>query len=123
MKKFLAISIVALLVSGCASIELETQGKKVMVSPNAPPKGCKYVGQVIGNQGNFFTGGWTSNKNLEVGAMNDMKNEAGKLGANYVQVITNRAGNTGAANSYGGSFQQTNVTNVGNAYRCPASAL
>ena len=63
--------------------------------------------------------------------MNDIKNKASRLGANYIQLITNRAGVTG---SMGGSFdrhggfvsggsEQTNVTNLGNAYRCDPKAI
>lgn len=77
------------------------------------------MGQVIGNQGNVFTGPWTSNKNLEQGAINDMKNQASQLGANYVQIITSRAGKTGSFHRSGGSMEQTNVTYTGNAYQCP----
>lgn len=131
MKKLVAVSALAILVSGCASIQLEPQASRIIASPNAAPKGCKYLGQVVGNQGNFFTGGWTSNRNLEEGAMNDLKNRAGKLGANYIQLVTNRAGVTG---SMGGSFdqhggfmsgssEQTNVTNLGNAYVCPPKSI
>jgi hypothetical protein len=131
MKKLVAVSALAILMSGCASIQLDPQSARVIASPNPAPKGCKYLGQVVGNQGNFFTGGWTSNRNLEEGAMNDLKNQAGKLGANYIQLVTNRAGVTG---SMGGSFdqhggfmsgssEQTNVTNLGNAYTCPPKSI
>jgi hypothetical protein len=85
----------------------------------------------VGNQGNFFTGNYTSNRNLEEGAMNDLRNKASKLGANYIQLVTNRAGVTG---SMSGSFDkhggfmsggsaQTNVTNLGNAYHCDPKAI
>lgn len=123
MKKFIISSGVIMLMVGCSSIEVTPNGSKVIVSPNPAPTGCKYVGQVVGNQGNFFTGDWTSNKNLEEGAMNDLKNKAGEIGANYVQLLTNKAGQTGSWNSYGGSMNQTNVTNLGNAYKCPESAI
>lgn len=112
--------IAAALLSSCSSIPLNTGASQVIVSPNPVPKGCVYKGQVVGNQGNFFTGDWTSNKNLEEGALNDMKNQAHNAGANYVQLITNRAGNTGSANS---GWEQTSVTNSGNAYSCPAKAI
>lgn len=109
---------VAILMSSCASLKLEPQAQLVQVTPNPPSKDCRYVGQVIGNQGNFFTGPWTSNKNLEQGAINDMRNQAAKLGANYIQIITTRAGNTGSYNGTSGDFSQTNVTYNGNAYFC-----
>ncbi|ARG96780.1 DUF4156 domain-containing protein [Legionella micdadei] len=126
MKKLLSISAITLILSGCAAIPTDPQATRVIVSPNPVPKGCKYVGQVVGNQGNFFTGGFTSNRNLEEGAMNDLRNKAAKLGANYVQLVTNRAGVTGSTSGsfdrhggfVSGGSQQTNVTNLGNAYVC-----
>jgi hypothetical protein len=121
----LRLSISILLIgtlTACASIQLRSEAERIIVSRNPAPKGCKYVGHVIGSQGGSWSGGWTSNKNLAEGAFNDMKNKAAKLGANYVQLETNQAGVTGSAGMYsgtgGGSTQQTDVTNVGNAYRC-----
>jgi hypothetical protein len=125
-----------LTITGCASVELESGADNVLVSPEKPPKGCKYLGQATGNQGNFFTGAYTSNKNLESGSMNDLRNQAAKKGANYIQMLTNRAGVTGSGSSSwstgsnglsvgGGSYssQQTNVTTLGNAYHCPQSVI
>ena len=129
MKKFAGtvVGAVSILLSGCAAIPLEPQANLIIASPNQAPKSCKYVGQVIGNQGNFFSGNYTSNQHLEQGAMNDMKNKANKLGANYIQLITTRAGVTGSlggsAGSFSGGAAQTNVTNVGNAYKCPAKTI
>jgi hypothetical protein len=112
------------LLSGCQAIPILPEANQVIASPNPVPQGCRYKGQVFGHQGNAFSGGFTSNRNLEVGAMNDLKNEALKLHANYVQIITSRAGITGSystdGDGYGaGRSQQTNITNVGNAYSCP----
>lgn len=129
MKNVPGITIAAfsIILAGCAAIPLDPQATRVIASPNPAPKGCKYVGQVSGNQGNFFTGDYTSNVHLEEGAMNDMKNKASKLGANYIQVITNRAGNTGSVGGnngmVSGHISQTNVTNMGNAYICPPSSV
>ncbi|WP_419420160.1 DUF4156 domain-containing protein [Legionella sp. D16C41] len=132
MKKILVISSFTLLFAGCAAIPPEPQAVRgVIVSPKAAPQGCKYLGQVVGNQGNFLTGGFTSNRNLEEGAMNDLKNKAIKLGANYIQLLTNRAGTTGSMSGFNaqnngymsGSSQQTNVTNLGNAYICSPKAI
>lgn len=131
MKQLFSISALALIISGCASIPADPQAALILASPNPAPKGCKYLGQVIGNQGNFFTGNYTSNRNLEEGAMNDLKNKANKLGANYIQIITNRAGVTGSMSGsidrhggfMSGSSAQTNVTNLGNAYRCDPKSI
>lgn len=131
MKQLVIISILAILLISCAAIKVEPGAARIIASPNPAPKGCKYLGQVVGNQGNFFTGGFTSNRNLEEGAMNDLKNQAARLGANYIQLVTNRAGVTGSMNgslSSNGSFingrsEQTNVTNLGNAYRCSPESI
>ncbi|HAT8858897.1 TPA: DUF4156 domain-containing protein [Legionella pneumophila subsp. pneumophila] len=131
MKKLLSASVITLMITGCAAIPADPQTERVIASPNPAPKGCKYVGQVVGNQGNFFTGGFTSNRNLEEGAMNDLKNKASKKGANYIQLVTNRAGVTGSMSGsfdrhggfMSGGSEQTNVTNLGNAYICPPKAI
>ncbi|HHT8302732.1 TPA: DUF4156 domain-containing protein [Legionella pneumophila] len=131
MKKLLSASVITLMITGCAAIPADPPAERVIASPNPAPKGCKYVGQVVGNQGNFFTGGFTSNRNLEEGAMNDLKNKASKKGANYIQLVTNRAGVTGSMSGsfdrhggfMSGGSEQTNVTNLGNAYICPPKAI
>ncbi len=133
MKKTILITGIASLLVGCSSVVLEPGAHAIIASPNKAPKVCKYLGQVVGNQGNFLTGGFTSNRNLEAGAMNDLRNQAHKLGANYIQIITSRAGVTGSMSGgtlgYGspgymsGSSQQTNVTNLGNAYHCPPQSI
>ncbi len=127
MIKLFARLLLITCLSSCSSIIPTAQGNKVLVSPNNPPPGCKFLGQVTGNQGNFFTGDFTSNQNLEEGSMNDLRNKAAELGANYVQLLSNRAGITGSQHGEGGYFSghssQTNVTNLGNAYHCAESAI
>ncbi len=119
-RKLLTTLLLASLI-GCSAIQLRPEAARVIVSRNAAPKGCKFIASVTGSQGDFFRGGYTSNKNLAEGAMNDLKNQASDLGANYVQLETNQAGVTGSGGSYGGGgggMAQTDVTNTGNAYRC-----
>lgn len=115
--------VIAMLLNACASIKLEPPAAKMLVSYEPAPKGCHYLGQVIGNQGNFFTGPWTSNKNMEEGAMNSIRNQASTIGANYIQLMINRAGNTGNSISGLSGWQQTNVINLGNAYLCPNASI
>ena len=115
----LSLSVPAVILAGCSSVTLNPKAAHVIASPSRPPRGCKFLGQVNGTQGNFFTGGWTSNRNLEQGAQNDMRNKAANLGGNYVQLITNRASSTGGSNN----LQQTGVTTIGNVYRCPPSLI
>ena len=57
MKKLLSISALAIMIGGCSSIPIDPQASRIIAAPNPAPKGCKYLGQVVGNQGNFFTGG------------------------------------------------------------------
>lgn len=130
MKRILTLSAAAALLASCASIPLDPQAARIIASPNPAPKSCKYLGQIVGNQGNFFTGDFTSNRNLEEGAMHDLKNQAVKIGANYIQLVTNRAGVTGSMhgttgyNGYvSGHSTQTNVTNLGNAYKCAPKTI
>ena len=105
------------MLTACAVVELEPGAQQVRLITHEP-QGCQYLGEVTGNQGNMFTGGVTSNANLETGARNDMKNKAYKVGANTVQLLTNRAGQTGGFGQGSGSMEQTNVTYTGVAYQC-----
>jgi hypothetical protein len=115
------------LLAGCAATEIRSGAEKIIVTRQAAPKTCKFAGQVLGEQGGAISGAWTSNKNLAQGAMNDMRNKALGLGANYVVLEESKAGNTMSGGGSGGLFsasgQQTDVTQVGNAYRCPPADI
>lgn len=108
---------------GCAAVKLNSNAQKVLVSPNKPAKGCKYLGQATGSQGNTFTGDLTSNKNLDAGSMNDVRNQAANMSGNYVQILTNRASIAGGGGGYdgtgGGGISQSTATVIGNVYKCP----
>ena len=67
-------------------VGLESGSQQIRIVTNEP-QGCDYIGEVTGSQGNFLTGAFTSNANLETGARNDMKNQANKIGANTVQLL------------------------------------
>ena len=108
-----ALIIAALIFSGCSAQKTIPGAQQVEMVIDAPNKeNCIFLGEVVGSQGNWFTGDFTSNKNLVVGARNEMKNLAHELGANvvYVQNIKN-------TNAYG-SMGTTNTTGIGKAYRC-----
>lgn len=121
MKKII-LGAMLLSLMGCAAAQLTPGAEKVRFM-QSEPKGCKYVGEATGNQGNFFTGGWTSNENLETGARNTLKNKAKEMGGNVVVILTNRAGQTGSYGQYGGGSQQTNVALTGTVFNCPDSVL
>ena len=115
MRRFCLFSFVVL--AGCSVTPLQTGAEGVRVTNTEPASECKFLGDITGNEGNAFTGSFTSNENLETGARNDLKNKAAALGGNVVVLITQRAGQTGSGDTGGA---QTNVTLSGNVYRCPA---
>ncbi len=110
-----------LLTLGCAATQLNPGAERVLVTHAPAPRECRFAGTVIGDQGGSLSGPFTSNRNLAEGAVNDMKNKARDMGANYVVLETTTAGNTisgGPRDIHGG---QTDVTHMGNAFVCPAS--
>jgi hypothetical protein len=117
--KRIILSLIAITLTGCSADSLSPGAAKVRITNNEPGKECTYLGDVTGNQGNFLTGGFTSNSNLETGARNDLKNQAVSMGGNVVSILTQRAGQTGSLYDGSGSTEQTNVTIAGNVYRCP----
>ena len=118
-----ALGLLASLLVGCAASPLQSGAERVIVARQTPPQSCKFVGAVVGSQGDFLTGPYTSNKNLAQGALNDLRNRAFALGANFVSLQSETAGQTGGGSSYEGtgsySSGQTDVTKTGNAYTCP----
>jgi len=120
-------AVMAIGMSGCAAKAIRPGAERVIVSRQSAPKTCKFKGQVLGEQGGAIWGGLTSNKNLALGAMNDIRNNAMELGANYVVLEDSRAGQTITGSGSNGfssaSGQQTDVTQVGNAYLCPAGEI
>ena len=132
MKAKTLIPVYALLVA-CSANPVMPGAEKVRITLTEP-KDCKYLGDATGNQGNKFTGKWTSNSDLETGARNELKNEAFKLGGDTVFVLSNRAGETsqstvsGSSNAYGGTgggningygmSQTTNITYSGTVWKC-----
>lgn len=124
MLRNLVLSLVVLSLTGCQSIKLSPGAEQVRLTLTEPNQQCEYLGDITGNQGDFFTGEFTSNANLETGARHDLKNKALALGGNTVFLLTQRAGQTASYDSeFGGGSQQTNVTLSGNVYRCPRTKL
>lgn len=118
MKTILIVLLLSTL-AGCSSIQVETAANGIRLTHNEPRETCTFLGDITGSQGDFFTGSFTSNADLETGARNDLKNKALQLGGNTVYLLTQRAGQTGHYdNEFGGGTQQTNVTLSGNVYHC-----
>jgi hypothetical protein len=124
--RFLSGLIAITLLASCSAVQLRPEAEQIRIV-SEQPKGCAYLGEVVGSQGNLLVGHITSNETLERGALNDLKNKASAMGANILQIINSRAGQTGqfqssgvgATSQGGGLLMQTNVTYVGIAYKCP----
>ena len=112
MYKIIMITLI-MIISGCSAIKVIPEAKSVeIINEPVDRKKCKFLGEIIGSQGNWVTGDFTSNESLVKGARNELRNEAYKLGANivYIQDMKN-------TNAYGSSGT-TNTTAVGKAYKC-----
>ena len=75
----------AVALSGCAATQVTQPGSAVEVVTQKP-SGCRSLGEAVGSQGNVFSGDFTTDQNLLVGARNDLRNKAAALGGNVVQV-------------------------------------
>ncbi len=107
------ILILFILILGCSAKELKPDAPSISLVKTKPGSSCKYLGKIHGNQGNFFTGDFTSVENLEKGAENSLKNEAFSRGANTVHVIEEMWGHHGSYGSRGDKHF------LGDAYSCP----
>lgn len=103
----------AVTLAGCAATPATPQGAVVELV-NARPAGCKALGEVVGKQGNVFSGDFTTNENLMVGARNDMRNKAAAMGANVVQMQDT----LNSTHPY--STGAVSTTIVGMAFACPS---
>ena len=101
-------------VTGCSAISAKPEAKSIAILTEAPDdvKRCRFLGEVSGSQGNWFTGAYTSDKNLLVGARNDLRNATFELGGNAVHI--QHVSNSGRYEASGNA----NTTIIGNAYDC-----
>ena len=98
------------MIAACAAKRLEPQGGTVQIVYEKPEGNCRRMYDVVGSQGNWFTGAHTSNKNLAEGAMNDLRNQAGAMGGTHVW-IHQQAMNTSG-------YSTTNSLVMGTVYKC-----
>lgn len=105
--------VAVLMLCACSAINVKRGAELVRVTNKEPGRECKFLGDVTGSQGNRFTGGFTSDADLETGARNDLKNKGFDLGGNVVYLLIQRDSQTGDTRD------RKNVTLVGNVYRCP----
>ncbi|MDC0535987.1 DUF4156 domain-containing protein [Francisellaceae bacterium] len=88
IKYAIPLAILSLTIASCTMVPPNSLNKpeynNIRVTNLSPPKNCKYLGEVYGSQGNWFSGIFTANVYLVMGAMNDLRNNAAEMGANYV---------------------------------------
>ena len=114
MNKTLKYASIILLGCGtlsCAPVQLHPDNEAVrLIFYNEPglaknlPQ-CAYLGPIVSSYGRWFNYLFISNADLTQGAIDDMYNEANKIGANVVYINDNI------------DFT-TSVTLLGQAYRC-----
>jgi len=107
MKKAFFLGFIPLLLLACSTTPLkkEAQSTRIFFSPEEV-KGCKYLGEVIGSEGYWYSSWLTSNRNLATGSLNDLRNNAQKIGADSIFIPTNLL------------LFKTSVTFIGQAYSC-----
>lgn len=66
---------------------------------------CSFVGDVVGTEGHWYNYLFITNKDLTLGALHDLKNQASKMGADSIYLSHNMHFNT-------------SVTLLGQAYAC-----
>jgi hypothetical protein len=105
---------------GCATADLSAAGERIATAQSAPvdagwdPASCKQLGYLVGRGGGSFGGGWITNEDLIRYAMNDLRNKAAAMGANYVQHDSPSLGQSGS----NGSTTTSTATVSGTAYSC-----
>ncbi|ASI91585.1 DUF4156 domain-containing protein [Vibrio mediterranei] len=125
MMKKLVLTLCVTSLLGCTAKPLN-QGASTVRVMNATPENCEFLGEVDGSQGNWFTADLTSDRDIIIGARNEMKNQAHALGANIVVIkksVDNsnagisgyKSGSSAAISSTKGTYSSTLI---GEAFRC-----
>ena len=105
------ILLICLVVSACTVIQSHPENNPVrLVQKNelnivaADNKAdCRYLGEIIGSEGHWYTYLFISNTNLTQGAINDLYNKANEVGANVV-FISDDINFTTSVTFYGQSY-------------------
>jgi len=96
MKKIF-ISLFVLLFVSCAATKLLPEASKILIVNEKPDENVYvFIGEVVGSEGNYWSGDLTSNEELLIGARNKLRNEAFKLGGDivYMQSASTTEDNT-----------------------------
>jgi hypothetical protein len=107
------VGLVLLCLLACRTATLEKGAEEVTASRNPAPAGCTSLGYLTGKGGGTFGGAYISNESLIEYALNDLRNQAAELGANYLHHDPPQLGS--------GDGTTTTATMTGTAYRCSGS--
>jgi hypothetical protein len=110
MSSLFFLVVASMPVLACSTPSLSPDAAKVVASRRPPPPECETVKYIVGEGGGTFGGGWVKNEDLIEYAMNDLRNKAADIGANYVEHDPPQLGS--------GKGTTTTVTISGTAYRC-----
>lgn len=114
----LPLAVTVAVLAGCSAKPQNSGSEQILLTSHKAGENCQYLGEVRGTQGNLLTATFTSDEDLILGARNELRNQAAKMGANYVVLEQqNQSINLGG---FGGAY---NSTLFGNAYKCPQSAV
>lgn len=122
--KIILSSLLISFITGCAIFTgispLESGAETVFLTRDAAPSECQFIRQIFVNDTNGVTTPYTSDKNLDISQIHDIKNRAIESGANFVgnlkQVEMHR-------HYKGGTAYVDAETSTGLAYKCPPAAF
>ena len=118
------LAVLGLLAMGCAHEPLTPAGARVAVTPSASAStaprrpGCRRRGTIVGVSASACGSGWKSKHILLASALDDLRNKAAAIGADYVEEHTPEFG-------WSGEFHGTSTSSAavqGIAYRCGAAS-
>ncbi|WP_039970622.1 DUF4156 domain-containing protein [Vibrio halioticoli] len=108
--KFILVCLLSVVLTACTtpSNTLLDGAQQVQVRTNNAPliQNCDWVGEVTGNEGHWYSYLFYGNDVLVRGAINDIKNNAYKIQANTVVLLSPH-------------YFKTSATLIGTAYYCP----
>lgn len=107
MKKTFFLGFILLLMLACSTTPLKKGAGSIRIFFSTEEvKGCEYLGEVIGSKGHWYSSWIISNRSLATGSLNDLRNNAQKIGADSIFIPTNLL------------LFKTSVTFLGQAYNC-----
>lgn len=104
----------ALVLSACMAKSLSPDGGRVTVVAEAPAD-CARLGELVGLSHGGMRGDMSSVHDLEVGARNDLRNQAARIGADTVQLLDSEGVVT---HGFAGHARPSQVRHAGVAWHC-----